>query len=193
MVTAGLLCPGRNDAAVSSAVLQLSQCELCPPSLGLGHWSTARLRLTSVQTVPGPGIPRPLSPLPSWGGSWRIGEGTPRGGGVWKQAGGLGPCGWPLPGARVGSLRPAFTPEPSGNDFPIFLQPVAWDLSLPSLAGLVFFQRRLTSVLSPTPSGISPAPRSPGRLPAPLRALLCESGTRLVQSGVPRWGAGGQR
>ena len=109
-----------------------------------------------------------------------------------KQAA-LGPCGWPLPGARVGSLRPAFTPEPSGNDFPIFLQPVAWDLSLPSLAGLVFFQRGLTSVLSPTPSGISPAPRSPGRLPAPLRALLCESGTQLVQSGVPRWGAGGQR
>lgn len=103
-----------------------------------------------------------------------------------KQAA-SGPRGWPLPGTRVSSLRPAFTAEPSGNDFPIFLQPAAWDLSPHSLAGLAFFQRGgLTSVLSPTPSGVDPAPQSPARLPAPLRAQLCESVTR-ARAGA--WGS----
>lgn len=98
-----------------------------------------------------------------------------------------GPRIWPLPGARVGSLRPAFSPEPSRNDFPIFLQPAAWDLSPHFLAGLVFFQRGgLTSVLSPTPSGVDPAPQSPVCLPAPLRVLLCESVTGPRAGG---WGS----
>ena len=141
----------------------------------LGH------RSTSVQTFPGR---RVRSHRGGRGGGLR--RERPREAAFGSKQAASGPRGWPLPGARGSSLRPAFTAEPSGNDFPIFLHPAAWGLSPHSLAGLVFFQRGgLTSVSSPTPSGVDPAPQSPARLPAPLRALLCESVTR------PRAGAWG--
>lgn len=120
-----------------------------------------------------------------------MGREWPRAGVFGSERAASGPIGWPLPGPSVGSLRPAFTPEHSAKDFPLFPNQ-RLGMSPHFLAGLVLFQRGgLTCFISnslwlqPCPSESCP-PSCPAQ--SPVLWIRPSAGTG---SGVPRAGGWG--
>lgn len=126
-----------------------------------------------------------MSGSQSWGGLGR--ERLP--GEAVGRAGGFGPCGWPLPGARVGLPETRLHPRVSRNDFPpSFSQPVAWDLS-PALLGRPRFFREEDSIVFPAPLH-QPWPLGVPRLPAPGQEPFRMRHSAGSAGGVPRQGLG---